>query len=227
MAPPVHPVTGLIIQIPSTNVKFSDIQSSYNFINTDTAFANPINISEFRDKSLTDGSRVPRSPDAISLNSIKGKAFGSTWASKESEANAGISGPDPVANGKRGTFPISSGETFLFVFSKNASDSSVPEEVILTFSNSINTGIQVNACDDRSSWDPTWDPDTAPAPSNLLYNFSETAASDGNHKQFYSTNVSNHGTYTYFKVNFTTDTICNYYLKSELNYDKLYIFNMA
>lgn len=210
-----HPLNSIVNVIPSENIKFSDIRDSHNF-STISEITGSISLNNsFYGQGFTDGSSYPDESSSTSINNLAGLSFGSSTFD-DTTLNAGISGE------VRETFPIASGSTYIFVFSKDSSESSDPESAILTFSNGLDTEHRdyVNASDTV-----TWGEDTRVVPSGSTYSWVETSDSNSGLVQFYANNTSVHDTYVYLRAHFADDTICSYHLESENDYDKLFIYH--
>ena len=213
-----HPLNSIVNVIPRENIKFSDIRDSHNF-STISEITGSISLNNsFYGQDFTDGSSYPDESSSTSIYNLIGLAFGSSTFD-DTTLNAGISG------NVRETFPIASRSTYIFVFSKDSSESSDPESAILTFSNGLDTENRdyVNACDDRGPWGE----DTSVVPEGSAYSWVETSDSNSGLVQFYADNTSVHDSYVYLRAYFADDTICSYHLESENNYDKLFIYNVT
>ena len=190
--------------VGSSDISFSGLQTAQNLVYTD--MANPISLSEFRGKGFTDGSSVPGGSDTISISShLRGKVFGSS-----SFDTSGFS--DGVSGTTEGAFPATSGQSYLFIYSKDSSESADPESCTITFQTSSYTVNHNGGVSEEWSGDATT-------------HIAETDTSWGNSGTTFTTqNTGDDSTYSYLWVTLTASMVINWNVASEPDYDKFHIY---
>ena len=191
--------------VGSSDISFSGLQTAQNLVYAD--MANPISLSEFRGKVFTDGSSVPGGSDAISISShLRGKVFGSS-SFDTSGFSAGVSGTD------EGAFPATSGQSYLFIYSKDISFSQPSESCTITFQTS-SYNVHHNGGDTDAEW--SGDATTHTDEEDTSWSNSGTT--------FTAQNVGTDSSYSYLWVTLTANMGINWTIVSEPSYDKLYIY---
>jgi len=190
--------------IGTSDISFSGLQTAQNLVFTD--MASPISLSEFRGKTFTNDSSVPGS-GAISIGTdFRGKVFGS-YPFDTSGFSDGISGVN------EGAFPVTSGQSYLFIYSKDSSESSDPESCTITFQTSSYT-VNHNGGDTDAAW-------SGDATTHITETDTSWAKSSDT---FTAQNTGTDSSYSYLWVTLTASMGINWKVASEENYDKLHIY---
>ena len=191
--------------VGTSDISFSGLQTAQNRVFTD--MANPISLSEFRGKGFTDGTSVPGSSDAISINShLRSKVFGSSSFVPDTFI-AGVSGVNEDA------FPATSGQSYIFIYSKDSSVASDPESCTITFQSSSYT-VNHNGGDTDAAW-------SGDATTHITETDTSWAKSSDT---FTAQNVGADSSYSYLWVTLTASMGINWTVASEPDYDKLHIY---
>ena len=198
--------------VGTSNISFNGLQTAQNLVFAD--MSHPISLSEFRGKTFTDGTSVPGS-NAISIGTdFRGKVFGSSSFEIETFSN-GVSGVS------EGAFPATSGQSYIFIYSKDSSVSEGdPESCTITFQTSSYTvNNNISGANARGGViGASWTGDATTYITDIDTHWVKSSNTYTAH------NVGTDSSYSYLWVTLTANMAINWKVASEEVYDELHIY---